>query len=72
MNYSIANVAKPIMSVSKICDKGNVVIVDASGGYINNLASGRRTGFERRGGVYVLPTTVAGEQGGVVRLGSRT
>ena len=71
MKYQIANVTKPLMSVSKICDKGNVVIVEASGGYIKHLVSGRRTGFERRGGVYVLPTTVAGEQGGFVRPGSR-
>ena len=54
MNFQIAGVTKPLMSVGKICDRGNVVSFDAYGGRIKNKATGISTRFERKNGVYVL------------------
>ena len=54
MNFQIAGVTKPLMSVGKICDRGNVVTFDASGGSIYSPATGMTTRFQRKNGVYML------------------
>ena len=56
MNFQIAGVTRPLMSVGKVCDRGNIVTFDSTGGYITNAASGMATRFERKNGVYVLTT----------------
>lgn len=49
LTYQVAPVTRPLNNVSKICDKGNVVVFDEAGGYIQNMHSG-----EQR--VYMLGT----------------
>ncbi len=56
MRYHIAKVANPLDSVSKVCDKGNEVVFNASGGYVRNVQSGANIQFNRREGVHVLST----------------
>ena len=58
MTYQVAEVTKPLNSVSKICDAGNVVTFTAQGGTIRNLWTGAVTSFGRDAGVYVLNTWV--------------
>ncbi len=58
MQYQIADVSKPLNSVSKICDRGNVVTFHSRGGVIHNLTSGKRTQFGRQGNIYTLQTWV--------------
>ena len=51
--YQIADVTRPLCAVSKMCDKGNIVVFQADGGYIQNPA-GVQTSFRRQNNVYVL------------------
>ena len=52
--FQIANVSRPLMSVSRICELGNRVLFGASGGVIVNLESGQVTPFEKQDGVYIF------------------
>ena len=52
--FQIADVAKPLVSVSAICEKGNRVIFGRAGGVVQNLRSGALIPFQRRNGIYVL------------------
>ena len=56
MTYQVAEVTKPLNSVSKMCDAGNVVTFTAHGGTMKNLWTGTTTRFGRESGVYVLNT----------------
>ena len=48
MTYQVTNVTKPLNSVSKICDQGNIVVFSKSGGCIVNTWSGQETPFLSR------------------------
>ena len=52
--FQIADVKKPLVSVSTICERGNRVIFGKGGGVIYNMASGVETPFFKKNGVYVL------------------
>ena len=52
--YHIAEVSRPLTSVSATCDKGNWVVYTPEGGFIMNCQTGERTSFERHGGIYEL------------------
>ena len=61
MTMQMANVKKPLMSVSKVCDAGtgqNFVAFTAEGGYIWHADRGKYTSFRREGGVYPLKTWI--------------
>ena len=52
--FQVADVSRPLMSVSKVCEMGNRVIFGMSGGYILNIATGSTTEFEMKDGIYVF------------------
>ena len=52
--FQVAEVTRPLCSVSKICDKGNRVIFELGGGYVEHIATGMRTKFARQNNVYVM------------------
>ena len=52
--FQIADVSKPLVSVSAICERGNRVIFGRSGGVVPYLTTGKLFLFERRNGIYVL------------------
>ena len=52
--FQVADVSKPLVSVSAICERGNRVIFGKSGGVVQNLASGSQIPFYRRNGIYIL------------------
>ena len=52
--FQIADVTKPLVSVSSICERGNRVIFGRSGGVVKNLQTGREIPFYRKNGIYVL------------------
>ena len=58
VKYQIADVARPLNSVSEICDAGGVngqhVIFGRWGGAIINLDTGRQVPFPREDGIYNL------------------
>lgn len=63
--FQLADVSRPLMSVSAICDKGNRVIFGKSGGVIQNIATGQEIPFERQGGIYALGIWLRGPSGSV-------
>ena len=52
--FQIAEVSRPLMSVSKVCEMGNRVIFGAGGGYIMNIETGATTKFETKDGIYIF------------------
>jgi hypothetical protein len=54
MNFSVTDCKKPLAAVSKIVDKGNRVVFDAGGSFIENKATGEKIVLERERGTYVM------------------
>ena len=54
MTYQVADVTRPLTSVSKMCAAGNVVTFTAEGSTIKNLWTGASMHFGRGSGVYVF------------------
>ena len=54
MKYQMAQVTRPLNSVSEICDNDNRVVFGKSGGFIYHVPTGRVTRFQRRGKLYEL------------------
>ena len=52
--FQIAEVTRPLCSVSKICDKGNRVVFELGGGHVEHIATGTKTYFSRQNNVYVM------------------
>ena len=52
--FQVADVSKPLVSVSSLCEKGNMVPFGRSGGVVQNLSTGLETPFHRQNGIYVL------------------
>ena len=50
LKYQVAEVSRPLNSVSDICDNGNRVLFGSSGGVIYNIESGRETYFQGKKG----------------------
>ena len=59
--YQIAEVSRPLTSVSATCDRGNWVVYTPQGGLIMNCQTGERTSFERKGGIYELDLWITDE-----------
>ena len=47
--YQVAEVSRPLTAVSQTCDNGNWVVYTPEGGLIDNLKTGGKTRYERRG-----------------------
>ena len=52
--FQIADVSKPLVSVSSMCERGNRVLFGRSGGVVQNLQTGKEIPFYRQNGMYVL------------------
>ena len=51
--FQVADVTRALCSISRVCDQGNRVVFESSGGWIESY-DGRRTAFKRENNVYVL------------------
>lgn len=62
LKYQMAEVTRPLNSVSEICDaggpRGQHVVFGRNGGAIINLDTGMHTPFNREEGIYILETWV--------------
>jgi hypothetical protein len=67
--FQVAEVTRPLCSVTKICDRGNKVVFEKDGGYIYNYATGVKTKFDRQNNVYVMEMYVE-EPSGFARQGA--
>ena len=54
MTFQVADVTRPLCSVSRICEKGNRVLFGEFGGVIQHVASGREIPFHKENNLYVL------------------
>ena len=54
----VTDVHRPLMSVSRICDKGNRVVFESQGGYIESLTTGEKIHVRRDHNVYRLQVEV--------------
>ena len=61
--FQIADITRPLLSVSSICERGNLVSFGAKGGVIVH-ESGRKTYFGRERGIYVLDLYVRAHEVG--------
>ena len=63
MGFEVTDVKKPLMAVSRICERGHVVQFgpEAQHNFIQNMASGERLYMQRRGNSYVLRGELAEE-----------
>ena len=62
MRFRLANVTKPLGAVSSVCDKGNRVVFDSEGSYVELKSSGKRIPLRRQNGVYVMDVWVGGSK----------
>ena len=62
VKYQIAEVSRPLNSITEICDAGGelgqIVVFGRRGGAVVNLSTGNSTPFARQEGVYVMSTWV--------------
>ena len=54
LNFRMAEVTKPLVSVKGIVDRGNRVVFEKKGSYIENEHSGEKVELIQTNGVYVL------------------
>jgi hypothetical protein len=52
--FQIADISKPLVSVSAICERGNRVLFGRAGGVVINIKTGSQIPFYKENGVYVL------------------
>ena len=52
--FQIADISKPLVSISSICERGNRVLFGRAGGVVINNKSGKQIPFYKENGVYVL------------------
>lgn len=58
INAQVTDVTKGLISVSNICDAGNWVVFGPKGGWIEQVATGRKNHFGRNGKRYTLEILV--------------
>ena len=56
--FQVANITKPLVSVSKLVDDGHQVVFDEKASYIIHKATGRKMLLKRERGVFVVDAYV--------------
>ena len=61
MNFEVTDVKKPLVAVTRICERGNLVQFgpEAQHNFIQHIGTGDKLFMERRGNSYVLPGELA-------------
>ena len=54
MHFQVADVERPLVSVARMADAGNKVVMEKNGGYVEHVATGKRIALLREGNVFVL------------------
>ena len=70
IRFNVANVQRPLAAASKVVEKGNRVVMEPAGGFIENIASGERIQLRIDRGVYVFDVKLGDGSPGVVALDS--
>ena len=56
--FQVANITKPLVSVSKLPDDGHQVVFDARASYIIHIETGRNMMLKRERGVLIVDASV--------------
>ena len=61
IGFQVTDVRKPLLSVRRLCEQGNVVQFgeDSRSSFVMNVQSGERIPLERRGNSWVIPSQFA-------------
>jgi len=70
IRFNISNVQRPLAAASKVAGQGNRIIMEGSGGYIENIATGERIQLRLERGVYVFDVVLPDGKKAVVALDS--
>jgi hypothetical protein len=70
MQFHVADVTKPLAAAAKVVEKGNRIVLDAKGSYIEHAASGERMQLYVKKGVYVFDVTYEDGEQGTITLDS--
>jgi hypothetical protein len=70
MQFHVADVTKPLAAAAKVVEKGNRIVLDAGGSYIEHAASGERMQLYVKKGVYVFDVTYEDGEQGTITLDS--
>ena len=54
MSFEVTDVTKPLASVRRVVERGNVVCFHPEGSYIENIKSKERIPLRKKGGSYVM------------------
>ena len=70
IRFNVANVQRPLAAASKVVEKGNRVVMEPGGGYIQNISTGEKIKLRIDRGVYVFDVRLGDGAPGVVALDS--
>ena len=65
--FQVADVHKPLLSVTRAADAGFDCLLDKEGGAFRPQAGGERVPIRRKGNLYVMPCWVRAESAGFIR-----
>ena len=68
--FNVANVQRPLAAASKVVEKGNRVVMEPGGGYIQNISTGEKIKLRIDRGVHVFDVRLNDGAPGMVALGS--
>ena len=68
INFQVADVHRPLLSLSKAADMGFRSYLDNEGGWLEDMVSGEFIPIERKGDLYVLNIWVRGVQSEVAQV----
>ena len=54
MGFQVTDVKKPLISVNRICERGNIVQFGPMESFIQNVESGEKIRLHKRGNSYVI------------------
>ena len=60
MHFQVADIHRPLLSLSRAADQGFTSHLDARGGYLEDSLTGERIPIQRRGNLYIMSIWIRG------------
>ena len=60
MHFQVADIHRPLLSLSRAADQGFTSHLDATGGYLEDSLTGERIPIQRRGNLYIMSIWIRG------------
>jgi hypothetical protein len=70
MLFNVASVSRPLASSAKVAEAGNLIVLAANGGFIENLQTKKRIAVRKERGTLVMNAEYANGELGVITLDS--